>query len=279
MNLKEQYQRDGFAILKGVFSAAEVADLRKKATEIFSRPPTFAGDRVNIRQNWTIRYPELSDVMIKDKFLSGMKELLGEDFLILPETGLHDSCLLGGWHRDTGAQEKAGHFFHFAPNYQIAAVAIYLQDNHPEYGGGLDIVPGSHRTRPSWWQKQKSGNSKVKFVLTHLDRRGLIPKWVLDGRKGSHSIPSKAGDVLVFNTLSDHRPTHPRVEKIPESNRKFGLFLICSANNEHAKNFVEFTRSRHDGNYLTNYSYPAEYLNRIVPAKFHLYTDDKISLS
>ena len=144
--LSQHFESKGFGILPQVFNADEIAELRKLTTKIFDIPATHKGDRNNIRFDWLVRYPELRKAFLKKEFIDAMKDIMGDDFLFLPDAAFMDSCY-GGWHRDTGSQELFGKFFHYETGFLITTVAIYLQDNDETYAGGLDIVPGSHRTR------------------------------------------------------------------------------------------------------------------------------------
>jgi hypothetical protein len=84
-----------------------------------------------------------------------LRKLLGNDFVVLRECAAHFQGF-GGWHKDTTSQEFAGHLFQWSENYLMVEVAYYLQDNDEEYGGGLDVEPGSHRKPDSHVVKRSS---------------------------------------------------------------------------------------------------------------------------
>jgi len=275
-SLKEQFDRDGFVILPAVYSSGEQAALREASTRIFASAPTFPGDRTNIRFDWIARHPELRRIALNEKFVRCMKEVAGRDFLVMPDSAFMDSCY-GGWHRDTGPQEKYGNLFHYEPGFLLINVALYLQDNHELYAGGLDIVPGSHKTQATWWQKQKSSNSKVKFVFHHLIKRKILSDDFVHRRKGAYSIPSRAGDVVLFHHQCDHRATQLKASAVPELRRKLALFFSCSANNHLARSYVDHCRGRSDTIYLKDYAYPPGFFEDIgsaLPENF--YRDDLI---
>jgi hypothetical protein len=229
-------------------------------SDIFRRPVEFPGDRKNIKFMPQTRYPEFRRIINNPKFVAGLKQVFGEDFLMYPEESIHDSGLLGGWHKDTGRQESEGYEFHWEPGFDVATIGLYLQENHEEYAGGLDVVPGSHRVRSTVWQNMKSSNTYVKYVLHHLDKRNLLPKSIVHGRKGAVSIRHKLGDVVVFNMLLDHRPTHPTKMPVPEEFRKYACFLKCGVNNALAKRYLDFIKTRSDYVYLREFHYPQEFL-------------------
>jgi hypothetical protein len=227
--------------MRSVYSSEEIAKYRSDAALIFAQSELDKQvDSKTIRTNVLFRFPQLREVFRNGKLMAGIESVLGKDCLLLPESGLHDSGLFGGWHRDTGSSENAGRKYHFEKDFHLVNVAIYLQDNNEDYAGGLDIVPGSQHTRRSWWEKQKSANRRVKFVLSHLDRRGLLPKSVLHVKKGAHTIRSAVGDAVLFHFQCEHRPTHPKVVPVPDSHRKLAIFLTFSKNNKFAHEYVDY---------------------------------------
>ena len=136
-------------------------------------------------------------------------------------------------------------------------VALYLQDNSEEYGGGLDVIPGSHflpdkYVKPRLPAKGALGrfwrNVKYKLARYGLQVKEKTPV-------GRYLIPSKAGDLVLFNFKIDHKSTAAN-GPIPPERRKFAMFFACSANNRHVENYIQFLLSRPDYHYLKNHRYP-----------------------
>src|SRR5262249_3919397 len=65
-------------------------------------------------------------------------------FIMLPENSATMNTFANRWHKDTTYLELNGHKFHWERDFLMVGAAYYLQDNSPEYGGGLDVEPGSH---------------------------------------------------------------------------------------------------------------------------------------
>jgi hypothetical protein len=193
MNKSEQLEKKGYVVLPNVLSADEVKSVRARLKEIFSKESIFPGD---LHANGKIgfvyadvfnRYPELNWIFQKEELLSGLRSLLGDDFVFLPESALHHAGY-GGMHKDTNAQEKAGYTFHWDNDFNVVQVGIYLQDNHPEYAGGLDVIPGSNHVR--WGVQPNKLASIIKRNWNRLARKiGL--------RSSQKSLFTKAGDAAV----------------------------------------------------------------------------------
>ncbi|MDP3157127.1 MAG: phytanoyl-CoA dioxygenase family protein [Archangium sp.] len=247
---KIAFLNDGFLLVPNVFSSSEVTQLRGTLKEMFrtraSHPGDFDGRATlgSVRFDPFCREPTLAWVLGHGAMVSALKALLGEDFLYLPEMSAHCGGF-GDWHKDTTQQEKAGHFFQWSPTYATVEAAIYLQDNG-DWGGGLDVIPGSHRASDRWVAERGA----VEELRARLERRRLIPR--LRGR----SIPSKAGDLVIFDFRLDHKASWPRRSgEIPGGRAKFALFAACSANNEHAQSYLRYIKQRPDYAFLKEHEY------------------------
>lgn len=259
--LLETFQREGYAVIPGVFDRAQVRELRSTLLSVFDGPLQL-GDRARasngagLRVELAARYPSLRWLLVHPPLLAAVRSLLGEDFIYLPEMSAHDSGF-GGWHRDTLSQESAGHTFHNEPDFLMAEVAIYLQDNHRIYGGGLDVIPGSH-ARPDARFHDLGLLDRIQHRLQFRTRR--------------HSIPTRAGDLLLFDFRIEHRATQrlPYVP-VPPEHRKLAVFFACSANNRHAQNYRDYIAGRTDYEYLHGeHTYPPDLLELASSARLQL---------
>lgn len=250
--LQSTFRRDGFVVVPRVFEAAQIADLRRELLQIFDRAPLLPGDLAHgsngagLRVDLASRYPALRWLLVHPPLVAAARAVLGDNFIYLPEMSAHDSGF-GGWHRDTSSQESVGHTFHHEPDFSMAQVAIYLQDNSRIYGGGLDVIPRSHL--------QRDEGSKNPSLRQRIERRARTAI-------KQHSIPSRAGDLVMFDFRVQHRASQrvPLVP-VPPEHRKLAIFFACSANNAHAQRYRDFIASRQDYAHLHGeHAYPAELL-------------------
>ena len=261
MTNNEMLKAQGYVVIPQVLSHEEVRKARNILTEIFSKKSNYEGDLYrsseeggSVYVDIFSRYKELRWILFNPKFIEGLSSTLGRDFVVLPDAAMHDSQY-GGWHKDTTSQERHGHTFHYEPDFQVVTTAIYLQDNSDEYGGGLEVVPYSHIDK----------NDPFVTKSNLIDR---IKKKLMNGRqhreakfKNQFSVPTKAGDMVIFNLRLTHRATHPTIKPVPAEHRKFALFIICSANNKHARTFTDYIKGRPDYLHLKNHKYPPELLD------------------
>jgi hypothetical protein len=242
----EQFHRDGFLVLPSVLTNQQVTELRNVLMNLFKSEIKFKGDNKKFRNDICSRYTELQWLIFHPPIVSALKFLLGSNFVFLPEMAAHSSNY-SGWHKDTTSQECGGHKFHWQDNYLMVEAALYLQDNN-QYGGGLDVVPGSHRYADLY-----ATAAGQKLLRNGKNYKSL-----------QYSIPSKAGDLVLFHFRVDHKATLPTtcsIESIPPAQRKLAMFFACSTNNEHVTNYKQFLLSREDYHYLKTYQYPRDMLN------------------
>jgi hypothetical protein len=258
----EQFRTEGYAVVPGVLSPDEVARTRAFLATQFDSGEHELIDEEGALVDVLTRFEELRFLLAKDRLAGALRSLLGEDLVLFPISAAHDS-VFGRWHKDTTAPEREGLDFHRQPDFLMAQVAIYLQDN-TEYGGGLRIVPASHR-EPDRAVKRGQSRSLRDRVARRLeqarcDRRGI-------------DIPSKAGDLLLFDFRLNHKgtPSSCPVADIPPDHRKFAIYLPCSANNAQAWAYQRYLESCDYYHHLRNgHEYP--------PAMRQLAREQRITL-
>jgi ectoine hydroxylase-related dioxygenase (phytanoyl-CoA dioxygenase family) len=171
-----------------------------------------------------------------------LRSLLGEDYAILREASAHYD-FYSNWHKDTTSQEKAGCTFQHQRAFLMVEVAYYLQDNTQEFGGGLDVQPGTHKRRDLFVRPP----TRLERAWDRVFERTEVC-----------SIPSKAGDLVIFDFRINHRATRAlRTPERPED-KKLAIFYPCSRNNEHVGAYHDFISSRPDYAYLKEFSYRKE---------------------
>lgn len=225
----------GFEVIPGFAPEPELRDIRARFSAILQGFEPLPGDRFqdpalgSIMLNAAQREPDLfAKVLDHAPLWDGLRRATGSKrLLLIPETSIHRNSF-GDWHKDTRAQEVAGHYFHWTPFYKVFTVALYFQDNSPDVGGGLEVIPRSHLTR-----KTVFGTSGV--VGTRLT--------------------SGMGDALVFDMRLDHKAAWPR-DGAPKADKVALYFTVCCPNSG-GDLYVRFLRTRPDYAYLKGFECPA----------------------
>jgi hypothetical protein len=270
---KNQFDRDGYLVVPSVLSLAQIKGLREFLAPKFARPKEerFPGDTDNILFDLVNRYVETRWLLFHPQVVDTLRSLLGDSYAVIRETSAHHE-IFSSWHKDTGAQEAEGHRFQWRQDYLMVEAGFYLQDNTDQYGGGLDVVPGAHRIPDPVTKSPAIGYKPEErtFVQKIAGRvRSAMKKvWGESTAKeeqkeeslpGCVSVPTKAGDLLIFDFRINHRATPRRVPKPSNIPEKMAIFFACSRNNEHVRAYHDFIASRKDYIYLQNFSYDEDF--------------------
>jgi hypothetical protein len=266
----EQFHRDGYIRVPNILSAEQIEGLRSFLRPKFDAPPAerFDGDTDHILFDVFNHYAEMRWLLFHEPSIRVIKSLLGEDYALLRETSVHYNNY-GSWHKDTSSQEKVGHLFHRADDYLMVEVAYYLQDNTEELGGGLDVEPGSHRQPDPFLKSQsKLYETLEQSIVNRAWQR--ITGHRNEPIKNFVSVPSRAGDLVIFDFRINHRASQPRKLSAAKERGKLAIFLACSRNNAHVKAYHDFIGSRPDYAYLKEFSYSPELLKQAEGAGLNL---------
>ena len=146
--LISKYKKDGFVIIQNVLESNEVKDLRNHLEEKFSIK--INKDLRQVYSEDVIKDEKFYSVFLRNKLIDSCKIIFGENFNIIPDFmiqinsfGLSRKGYKFGWHVDSASEGNAEYLL--KDNYKFAKMGIFLQDNTIEYGGGINISPGSHK--------------------------------------------------------------------------------------------------------------------------------------
>lgn len=148
----EDIKRDGFAILPGVLSEAELEEGRAKLDRIYEvQLEEFGGiERLEAIGDiyvagCLLAYDEFFLKMAtKPRVLALVEHFLGDYFTLMMQNGIINVPQVGEeqnpsrWHRDLGYQ-------HFTSSRPLGITALYCLDDFSEVTGGTRVLPGSHK--------------------------------------------------------------------------------------------------------------------------------------
>jgi len=256
--------RDGYLLVPNVLSAEEVTHARALLKPKFDVPMErrAPGDTAGMLFNVFSHHADLRWLLLNDRTLEVLRTLLGPDFAVMRESSATLNHYQGSWHKDSSRHEGRGHTFSLEPDFLIVQVVYYLQDNGPEYGGGLDVDPGSHRGRDpfiprgsiGWLTDQiyyRAAMPMLRFLGQDVDawRRRIVRR--------ATSIPNKAGDLVIFHLRATHQPTQPHARVIPPDREKLAVFAMCSRNNAHVQAYHDYIGGVYPS--LRGFEYPEDF--------------------
>jgi len=204
---KAQFERDGFLVLRGLFSPAEVSAIRGSFMAANADGPvpglSSIGEGVVDPSDPLAFYPRMMNPHSQPERAVGV---LARDFLLDPRlrpvlTSLFDEEPVGVqtmfYFKPAGARGQELHQDNFYLRVKPGTcLAAWLAVDDVDAGnGGMKVVPGSHREEVACPQK---ADAAVSFTTDYVP--------VPDGMEAVH-CDMKAGDVLFFNGSLIHGST------------------------------------------------------------------------
>lgn len=242
----DAYHKDGYLHLPGVYTEDDVKHARALIEEYtdaggWEKAP-FYDDGVTTDIYELI--PGLAAIAFNDNYIQAMIDLFSPESVILAEPAIHRGRYYY-WHKDCTFLDEQGETFHWESSFQAAMTVLYLQENHPDYGGGITVVPRTH-SEPDFYHKiprmslLERGFLKMKKILkiSHFD--------YLERHPEIFPIPTKVGDLLVLDMRLDHKGT-PAKKAVPYT--KYGIMNIACSGYEVAEKIRQALRRRTSGYY------------------------------
>ena len=190
------------------------------------------------------RLPELADLVFNDNYLRAMDAIFGPEAVVLAEPAVHRGRYYY-WHKDSTFIDEQGLDFHWQPDFQAAMTVLYLQPNHREFGGGITVVPGTHR-EPDFYHRIPTMSLAGRAVLKAKKILGVSHFDRLDKHPRLHPVATEKGDLLVLDMRVDHKGT-PRIKAAPYE--KYGIMNIACSGYATAQRLRASLRARPSGYY------------------------------
>ncbi len=132
----------GYAVVPRVVAGGQLESLRGYSIE---SPLSTASDTGRtFAANMLEQIPELADIVLQPAVLAALHQWLGPRPLLAPLATTAPE-LFTDWHTDCAYMPGGGRTFNEGRSALVLTMLIYLQDNRPFIGGGLDVMKGSHR--------------------------------------------------------------------------------------------------------------------------------------
>lgn len=238
----ERFDEEGYVLVRDVFNRTTILEWRQKFLD------DLRAKQSRLLVDTVISYPELRSALAVAKLNAALNKLLGKPFVVLPLSSI-DHGRFGGFHTDTTGSEMAGWSFHKQPDFRIVVLGIYLQENG-DHGGGLRIVPKSHRHPDPFVEliskkheyRKSIDRSPVKRTLRRLSRDRLF-NWrepLLDNFPNQIDIPTRIGDALIWDMRLVHRASPQRVEGDAQPGGKVAVFYQLGKNNEPTMQQIQY---------------------------------------
>lgn len=190
-NLVQAFQKDGYVLIKGVFSPEEISDLRDKVLKLKNRD----GD--------ILSHDSLRHILLDDRVLAHVRNLLADRIVYCGDSSVNfvDGVGYRGFHQDSTDDFEDP----ITTECPIVRLGIYLQD-HAHHSGGLKVRRGSHR-------HVYLGPVNLRRLLTG-EPNGPLPQKAFRLGKGVN-LDIEPGDLAIWNLRTWHTGNAVRLKWLP----------------------------------------------------------------
>lgn len=228
---KARFDKDGFLLIKNVFSKEEFALIRKDAYASFEedKKKNLAFKHDSKLTNATyfrgdiLSKPHLRHILFDDRILQIAKVVLGGDPVYFGDSNYQIGTGYRGYHRDnidrtdlTGPDWEG--------DYTIIRMGIYLQD-HKKYSGGLKVRVGSH----------KNASGKSVFIDSE---EGDVVVWSLKTMHSGNAVRLKFLHGLTINRAGLEAMV-PDFLKEDQQKERAILFMTFGLKSNHLDRYIE----------------------------------------
>lgn len=241
-----RFWKDGFIVLKGVFSRERIDAAREHIRAILEAEGRTAG-KTKVCTRDLLSYPELAGFLYDPVVVGVVRRILGAPPVYFGDSSFQMGRGARGWHRDNRICDRFDHVgLDWDGDYPLIRIGIYLQD-HTKHSGGLGIRVGSHRA--SWVAKPP--------VPRFLRRRATL----LQGRP--IHVGTEPGDLVVWTLRTTHtgNSVRPRPlpwlklptgieDKLPEwlsvedERERMAMFASFAAHSDHLNRYIDYLKTR-----------------------------------
>jgi hypothetical protein len=240
-----QFKRDGFSLVKNVFSPDEIADFRKRAYATVEESkrqglleylPPWKKKKAASPVGDLLSKPLFTDLVLDPRLAQIAARVLGaERVTYFGDSNLNIGEGPMGFHKDNVNRDAHGPDWENLP-YTVVRMGIYCQD-HSQHGGGLKVRVGSHK-------QLGHTHGKVYFVPVVP---GDVVVWYLTTTHAGNAVRLRFAPNL--NLVSGLEKRVPGWMKIPEAMERVALFFTYGLPGPHIQNYIDkFLLGRPDFN-------------------------------
>ena len=210
----EQFDRDGFLILPGLFSAAEVQALKDDLPRLNAEdtPANFREKNGMVRtaMGLHLRSEIYAKAVCHPRFVEPAMQILGDDKLYVQQSKVNVKEAFGGdvwqWHYDF-----ATHHAEDGVPKPLALNLHILLDEVSEFNGPLWFIRGSHKGGPVPAALDTVTTSYPLWVVDNKTVAGLIDRGGIVSAKGPPGTALIFGDSLVHGSPTNMSPWSRRI--------------------------------------------------------------------
>jgi hypothetical protein len=193
------YQRDGYILLKKVFSDTEIADFKSRVAKLVE----VNKGEVNVRGE-VLSEPSLRSILLDDRILDTLKAILGTQLVYFGDSSYRYDAGEGtrGFHKDFYAEQEDPS----STECPAVRLGVYMQD-HVNHSGGIKVRQGSHR-------HVFIGRTSLKRLF-FKGQHGFL-KLASFRLSRSMNVDMESGDLAIWSLRTKHSGHAVRLKMFPK---------------------------------------------------------------
>jgi len=231
----DHLEKEGWVIIRGVFSRAETEDFRRRA---------YTSDAEKLGKRDLLSNPHFSELILDERVLAVAATLVKSRPVYFGDSSYQIASTLGGislgFHKDNPHMLDPASPDWQSP-YTLVRFGIYLQD-HARHAQGLMVKSGSHR-----FADFTSGQS-----VTMPTEPGDIVAWYLTTTHSGNTMRTRVLGYPIFpDTLASR--VYFKLERLAKVRNLFmqqaerdrvALFMTFGAQDHHLENYLSYLKGR-----------------------------------
>ena len=268
MNINQEYLENGYMYFDNVLTIDDVSKIRSNLLEFFKKH----------RKNHMFTKEFLSDeVVSKVPFLKTVHDKVTKaigSYKLIPFYSLTYNLHSPVWHRDSQSLLNSTQFI-YDQEFQISKCGIYLQDDTVTWGGGLEIIPKSHKPGflgykfPWSFSRKRKGKTSIIQLMAQKFQNDFLQKKV--------RLKVKAGDLLVFHGNLLHRASQAavglnqkyQIDNVPDEKAKFMYQWEVSPDNQFLGRYIDHQKRRVQNKTIGHNDFINQGLESYYPGSYH----------
>ncbi|MBI3725402.1 phytanoyl-CoA dioxygenase family protein [bacterium] len=235
-------RRDGFVVVKDVFSHDEVESMRAALLAVRDREheaglalPFDADMPANVRVNGDLpgkgELRRFDYLVFDPRIISCARQALGDALLYFGDSTFQTGEGERGFHRDNADRDDRSGPDWKGDDYSLVRIGVYLQD-HAMHSGGLQVKVGSHLA------SEPRRTPTVRLPCA----KGDIAIWNLRITHSGNFVRPRGLDVCLPPSIEGRIP---RFLRVPEERERVAVFLTYGlAGDRHTDHYIDWQRSR-----------------------------------
>ncbi len=225
-NLRD-FKKNGFLHLKNVIASEDISTIQK----IIKKNGTGAFVK-------TIDFFLSYDVLYRQQYnsiiLEALRDIYGSNYWVVNDINIQVEQYYNdrkdkGWHFDAAHEFPSRYLF--KAEYGFCKVGLYTEANSIEFGGGIDVEIGGHKSFKNF------GSSKASYFLSLINY--FFDRIFLSLFRKKSVLKIAPGDVIIFDSRLPHRSTPRQKARQNKDNPKIAVYWNIAKDETNAHTYMK----------------------------------------